>query len=325
MSDFQENQKQLTNSGIQHSTTSQSIQGSSSQSQSGTLYNRDESTVKNNGDYQKNQDQLVQQLQSKIKELTDVLKEKEVEMSMTLQGNKIQLTDLQDQNSKNMKIIQNLNQQNFELKDQLAQLQMNAQLQEKEMQNLKTQIEELKIENGTQNFRAHNKIQINDVSDQKYQGQEENQQELINFQPKKHEIALLSFNDSAEMYKNKCGHMIEKNKLESLLIQAVKNNQIVKCETCNSNFSATICQDIGMIGENYLKIKSTLELSQMYNNYKPLQKSHLSVVSCENPSCNFFCFYQTANHYDDSDYSYCPNCLIRSVNNPKEVPNIITF
>ncbi|CAD8153873.1 unnamed protein product [Paramecium octaurelia] len=321
----QENKKQLIISGLQNQNSSQSILGSSYQSKSEKLCQTDdESFLQSNGNQQINQEQIYQ-LQSKVQDLNAILKQKEEEMQKTMYENEILSKDLQNQNEKNNQIILDLNRQNDDLKDQLTQLSRKAQLDEKNIENLKTQIEQLKIENESKNIITHQIMQLNDNHFQKQQGLAEIQQEQNQLQSQKNEIDLLSFNDTVETYKNKCGHMIERNKLENLLIYAVKNKQIVKCETCNSNFSSSICQDIGMIGQNYLKLKSTLELSEMQNSFKALQKSHLNVVTCENRSCNFFCVYQTANQYSDSDYSYCPNCLGMFVKNPQEVPQIINL
>ncbi|CAD8156664.1 unnamed protein product [Paramecium pentaurelia] len=317
-----------------HSSYGKTIQAKEQQSQSKSVFTPSQSKLVDqicqteeillsiNQSKQMNQDQNLQQIasqQQQIQELKAKLDEKDEQMRVVIQDQYIQQKDLQNQFLKNKELIKKQISQINTLENLLTLKQNQIQLDQQQIEALKNKIEELKTENEAKNKQINQLMKQNDTTLQRKVDTDEVQQELILLLPQ-NKSDLFEFNDqeTVETYANKCGHSIEKNILEQLLVKAIMNKEIAKCQICNSHFSSKLCNEIGNIGKDYLQMKSGIELPNIYKSCKANKNSHLNLISCENTNCKFFCFWKITHQkqYDD-DYSFCPSCLTQSVRNPK--------
>ncbi|CAD8065595.1 unnamed protein product [Paramecium sonneborni] len=121
-----------------------------------------------------------------------------------------------------------------------------------------------------------------------------------------------------QTFLNKCGHKVEKNKLQEILQNSLMQKMIARCQICKQTFSSQICNQIELIGKQYLEMKLTLELPELLNSLKSLEYQNLTLVQCQSNNCRFICLWKQKSQIR-TEQGFCPNCLQFSVKNPKEI------
>ncbi|CAK62077.1 unnamed protein product (macronuclear) [Paramecium tetraurelia] len=116
--------------------------------------------------------------------------------------------------------------------------------------------------------------------------------------------------ETQQVFKNKCGHHLEEQKIQNILKQSLSNKTIAHCYQCKpSKISGQILIKMEPLGQAYKEFQANEELNQLLINLKSQKKT---IYKCSRNTCNFFCIFNKSSQIS-SENSFCPSCLLKGM------------
>ncbi|CAD8212395.1 unnamed protein product [Paramecium octaurelia] len=116
--------------------------------------------------------------------------------------------------------------------------------------------------------------------------------------------------EKQQPFQNKCGHYLDKEKIQNILKQSLANKTIAYCDQCKpTKISNQILIKIESLGQAYKEFQANEELKQLMNNLKAQKKT---IYKCSRNNCSFYCIFNKSVQISPEN-SFCPFCLIQGM------------